>query len=87
MKLINEEIKINELDSYANELDSYLIACKSMLNIDIEDDSCTTTIISNGASLNEDDMTTKQVITKMVLIENCIKNNLKVDSSLMLNFK
>ncbi|RNA24165.1 hypothetical protein BpHYR1_006739 [Brachionus plicatilis] len=77
-KLINEDNnKVNELDSYANELESYLIACKSMLNIDIDDDSCTTTIISNSSNLNEDDLNTKQVITKMVLIENCIKNNLK----------
>ncbi|CAF0726097.1 unnamed protein product [Brachionus calyciflorus] len=79
-KILNEEKKLNELNSYANELESYLIACKSMLNIDLEEESCTTTIISSKAhsiNLNEDDINTKQVITKMVLIENCIKNNLK----------
>lgn len=71
--------KVNELDSYANELESYLIACKSMLNLDIDDDSCTTTIISNNSNFYEEDINSKQVLTKMVLIENCIKNNLKVN--------
>lgn len=61
---------MNEINQYANELDSYITACRSILNLEID--------LDDQVKNNTNEHYAKQVITKMILIENCIKNNLKV---------
>lgn len=72
-KIANDERKSNELSQYANELDSYITACQSILNLEID--------IDDQVKNNSNEQYAKQVITKMILIENCIRNNLKVSYS------
>lgn len=60
------DIKLLEINQYAKELKSYLAACKSMLCIELDlDDSL----------VNTNDVHTRQVVNKMIQIENCLKTN------------
>lgn len=55
---------------YTNEVDSYITACQSILNLEID--------LEDQVKNNANEQYAKQVITKMILIENCIKSNIKV---------
>jgi hypothetical protein len=62
------EVLLQDLNEYTIDLNSYLIACKSMLNLEID--------IKIEQKIN--DHYSNQVVKKINLIENCIKNNFKV---------
>jgi hypothetical protein len=67
-KITQNQILCQDLYAYTADLDSYLIACKSMLNIEID--------INLQQKIN--DHYSNQVVKKINLIENSIKNNFKV---------
>lgn len=67
-KLPQNEHLAQGLNAYTVDLNSYLIACKSILNLEID----------SNLEQKINDNYSNQVVKKINLIENSIKNNFKV---------
>lgn len=61
-----DETKQMELSQYAQDLKSYLSACKSMLGIELD---------FEDSLVNTNDAHTREVLSKMIEIENCMRND------------
>ncbi|CAF0894283.1 unnamed protein product [Brachionus calyciflorus] len=57
---------LSELTLYANELESYMLACKSMLNLKLDE---------KDSSVTTNDNYTKQIINRIIKIDNCLQSN------------
>ena len=61
------ETKLPKFNAYTIDLDSYLIASRSVLNIESE----------QNEQINIKDLYASQIIKKIIYIEKCIKNDFK----------